>query len=47
MTNTISFWLGLLILGFFAVDYYYYDWQLSIFVARKMLDMIEYFAFWR
>ncbi len=47
MTNTISFWLGLLILALVAVDWLYLDWQLTLFLARKFVDMIEYVAFWR
>lgn len=47
MTNSISIWLGLLILGFLGVDYFYLDWQMSIFLGRKLLAMIEYIAFWR
>ncbi len=47
MTNSISIWLALLVFAFFGVDFYFYDWQLSVYLGRKMLDMIEYMAFWR
>ena len=47
MTNTLSLWLGALILGFFALDFLRFDWEMSLFLARKMLDFIEYLAFWR
>ena len=47
MTNTISIWLGVLIVAFFAADYFYFDMAMSFLLSRKLLDMIEYMAFWR
>jgi len=47
MTNTISIWLAVLILGFFALDYFLLDLNAPIFLARKFLQFMEYIAFWR
>ncbi|MCP3969059.1 MAG: hypothetical protein GY717_01800 [Rhodobacteraceae bacterium] len=47
MTNTISFWLGALVLGFFAYDYFVMDWFMTVYLGRKLLEFIEYLAFWR
>ena len=47
MTNTIAIFLGLIILAFFAVDYTQYEWDMTAFLLRKLLDLIEYIAIWR
>ncbi|MEL6682765.1 MAG: hypothetical protein AAFQ09_08975 [Pseudomonadota bacterium] len=47
MTNKIAIFLGLLILAFLAVDYSQYDWAMTLFLLRKLLDLIEYLAIWR
>ncbi len=47
MTNILAFWLGVFILGFLAVDFIAFRWEMSVFLGRKMLDLIEYTAFWR
>ncbi len=47
MTNTIALWLAVLILGFLALDYFYLDWNVVVFLGRKLLDLIEWMAFWR
>ncbi len=47
MTNTIAIFFGLIILGFFAVDYAQYNWDMTTFLLRKLLDLIEYLAVWR
>jgi hypothetical protein len=47
MTNKISIWLALVILGFLALDYFYLDLNTPLFLGRKLLAMIEYIAFWR
>ncbi len=47
MTNTISIWVAALILGLLAADYFYLGWDISVFLGRKMLELIEYLAFWR
>lgn len=47
MTNTISIWLGLIILGLLATDFLLYDWGAMVFLGRKFLELSEYIAFWR
>ena len=47
MTNTIALWLGALILGFLALDFLYLDWNVPVFLGRKLLELVEWLAFWR
>ena len=47
MTNQIAVILGVLILTFLGVDAVYADWANTLFLARKLADLIEYLAFWR
>ena len=47
MTNSIAISLVLLILGALGLDFMYNDWNASLFLARKMAQMIEWMAFWR
>jgi len=37
----------LIVLVFLLVDFLRYDWNMSLFLARKFLDLIEYLQFWR
>jgi len=47
MTNAISIWLGLLIVGFLVLDHYVLDWEVALYLGRKLLEFVEYIAFWR
>jgi len=47
MTNTIAFWLALVIAAVFAADLLYFDWDLHIILGRLVLRVIEWVAFWR
>lgn len=47
MNNQIAIALGLLILVFLGVDKVYNDWSMTLFLARKLADLIEWLAFWR
>lgn len=47
MTNIIAIWLGVIILGFLALDYFVLDWDSPLFLGRKLLELVEYLAFWR
>lgn len=47
MTNQLAIILGLIILVALGLDYYYADWANTIFLGRKLNDLIEYLAFWR
>ena len=47
MTNRISIWLGAALLGLVALDFVFFNWDGSLFLGRKLLELIEYLAFWR
>jgi hypothetical protein len=47
MTNRIALALGLLILGALVTDFAVYGGASSLFLAKKLADVIEYLAFWR
>lgn len=47
MTNRIALWLGALIVGLIAVDVMLFGSEYSVFVGKKMVDLIEWMAFWR
>jgi len=47
MTNTSSIVLGLLILGALGLDAMLFDWSNTLFLSRKLADLIEWMAFWR
>ena len=47
MTNTLSILLGLLIVGGVFLDFYMYDSDNLLFLAKKFAELIEWLAFWR
>ena len=47
MTNQIALGLGALILLGLGADYMFFGMENSLFLARKLVDMIEWMAFWR
>lgn len=47
MTNQIALVLGALILGFLGADFMLLGGENTLFLARKLADLIEYMAFWR
>lgn len=47
MTNRIAFFLGLFILILIGLDYYLYGTRHLLFLAKKLLELIEWLAFWR
>jgi hypothetical protein len=47
MTNKTAVFLGLLIVGFFALDHFVLHWDAPVFLMRKLVALIEYLAFWR
>lgn len=47
MTNSLALGLGALILAALALDHYLYDWSATLFLGRKLVEMIEWMAFWR
>jgi hypothetical protein len=47
MTNRIALVLALLVLAAFAFDYLVTDGQLTVFLGRSLLSIVEVVAFWR
>ncbi len=47
MTNTLSIIIALIIAALLGFDYYQYDWANTIFLMRKLAELIEWLAFWR
>ncbi len=47
MTNTIAIWLAILIIGFFALDYFVLGWDSATIVLRYLIELISKVAFWR
>ncbi|WP_204362765.1 hypothetical protein [Litorivita pollutaquae] len=47
MTNKIAIGLGLSILGLIALDHFLADGFNTLFLLRKLADLIEWLAFWR
>jgi hypothetical protein len=47
MTDRIALFLAALIAALLIADYALADWANSLFLARKMLLLIEWLAFWR
>ncbi len=47
MTNSLAITLGVIVIGFFAVDYAMMDAQVAVFAGRRGLDLIEFISFWR
>ncbi|MFU8779017.1 MAG: hypothetical protein ACNA7M_15350 [Roseovarius sp.] len=47
MTNTFAIGLGGIILLALGADFVLNESQATLFLGRKLLDLIEYLAFWR
>ena len=47
MTNKIAIWLGLLIVGALTADVMFYGTEHLIFLGKRMMELIEWMAFWR
>lgn len=47
MTNTLAIGLGGIILVALGADFILNDGQSTVFLGRKLIDLIEYVAFWR
>jgi hypothetical protein len=47
MTNTIALYLGLVILAALGLDIFLNQAQALVFLAHRLLGLIEYVAFWR
>lgn len=47
MTDKIAVALGLVILVALGIDWQVYNWDGTLFLARKLIMLIEWLAFWR
>ncbi len=47
MTNQIAITLGAIILIGLGLDWYIGDWTATLYLSRKLADLIEWMAFWR
>ena len=47
MTNQLALILGLVIVTCLAIDAYSFGWDNTLFLSRKLLDLIEWLKFWR
>jgi len=47
MTNPVALALALAIAAFLTADAMLFDWSLSLFLARKFAELVEWLAFWR
>lgn len=47
MTNPIAVFLALVIFAALGYDVVFLNGQVSLFLARKFADLIEWLAFWR
>lgn len=47
MTNSLAISLVILIAAALAIDYTFFDWAGSVFMAKRGIDLIQYLAIWR
>ena len=47
MTNQIAIVLGIAVLGLLGLDFFVWQGGNTLFLLRKLADLIEYLAFWR
>jgi len=47
MTDRIALGLALLIFGFLLADAVLFGWEMSLFLIKKTVDLVDYVAFWR
>ena len=47
MTNQLALILGFAIVTGLTIDAYSYGWENTLFLARKLFDLIEWLKFWR
>jgi len=47
MTNQIAIFLGALILIGLGIDWHYFGWDGTLFLARRLMELIEWLKFWR
>jgi len=47
VTDKLAIALGLLIFVALLSDWLIFDWQVTVFMAKKLIELTEYMAFWR
>ena len=47
MTNRLALILAVILIGAVAADVMRYDSENLLFLSKKMLELIEWMAFWR
>ena len=47
MNTQISIGLALVIVSLLCLDMFFFNWDGTIFLMRKMADLIEWLVFWR
>ena len=47
MNNQWAIGTGLLILGFFALDHFYLEWNMPQFLMVQLIRIIDWLAVWR
>lgn len=47
MNNKVALVLAILIAGLFAADAFYLDWNLPVFLGKKLSELSQWLAFWR
>jgi hypothetical protein len=47
MTNGLAIFLAICIAGFLTLDALIWDWELSLFLARRFAGLLNWLAFWR
>ncbi|MCE8536150.1 hypothetical protein KBY27_01645 [Ruegeria pomeroyi] len=47
MTNQISIWLGVILLGAAMLDFAMFGTEHMLFLGKKLFDLLEWLAFWR
>ena len=47
MTNTLAIILAALTIGFLLLDHMVLGWGVPTFMMRRLVDLIDYLAFWR
>lgn len=47
MNNQWAVGIGLLVLGFFALDHFYLEWNMPQFIMIQLIRIIDWMAIWR
>lgn len=47
MTNKIALFLAIAIIALFAIDAYAWGGHMPLFLGKKMIEFLDWLAFWR